>query len=112
MYGWLAPVSVWGRGVVFENEEDPTDPEFVERLTSLCRIELVLLATGELQANLAAVSILSEKMRRGKIAIMARWPEDAEELREAGADLVFCLNSEAGVDFANHAHESQSGGAA
>jgi len=77
-----------GRNIV---QGDPSDSEFMARLTAGSRMELVLLATGELQSNLAAIRVFRSLPTPPKIAATANWPEDAEALREAGADTVFCV---------------------
>jgi glutathione-regulated potassium-efflux system ancillary protein KefC len=93
-----------GRNIV---SGDPTDPDFLERLTSLCQLDLVLLSTGLFQSDLAAVELLRKQSGRPKIAATATWPEESSALQEAGADLVFCIYAEVGADFAQHAHEMQ-----
>jgi hypothetical protein len=86
-------------------EGDPGDPEFVARMESDNRIELVLLTTGELRSDLASIRALRERDLHKKIAAIAIWPEEAEALREAGADLIFGIFTDAGADFAQHVHD-------
>lgn len=91
-----------GRNVV---EGDPSDPEFLERLEIDSRVELILLAGGKLQTNLATIRGLRTRHPERKIAATAVWPEEADALREAGANLVFTIYADTGADFARHAHE-------
>jgi len=86
-------------------EGDLGDPEFVARMESDNRIELVLLATGEFRSDLITIRTLRERDPQWKIAATATWPEEAEALREAGADLIFSFLADAGADFAQHVHE-------
>ena len=92
-----------GRNVV---EGDPADPEFVARTKKDNQIELVLLSTGEIRSDLATIHALRQRDQHRKIAATATWPEDAEALREAGANLVFSIYADAGADFAQHVHEN------
>jgi glutathione-regulated potassium-efflux system ancillary protein KefC len=91
-----------GRNVI---EGDPSDPEFLVRLEDLDQLELIVLATGRHRCNLASVHALRRHNTSSKIAATAVWPEEAEVLRRAGADLIFSIYGDAGVDFARHAHE-------
>jgi glutathione-regulated potassium-efflux system ancillary protein KefC len=91
-----------GRRVV---EGDPTDPEFVARLNDDDQMELVVLATGELQTSLATLQALGHRTRNRRIAATASWPEDADALREAGADLIFRVYADAGSDYARRIQE-------
>jgi hypothetical protein len=90
-----------GRNVV---EGDPADPEFVARLNRSDQIELILLATGETQSDLAVTRSLRQLHQHRKIAAVANWPEEDEALREAGADLVFSIYEDVGADFAQRVH--------
>jgi len=92
-----------GRRVVYG---DPTDPDFWPRIR---RQEnpgrLVLLTMPEHQANLAAVRHLVEVGFPGRITAIARFDDQVEELREAGAHAAFNFYNEAGLGFAEHACE-------
>lgn len=88
-----------GRNVV---EGDPSDPEFLVRMAAVDQIELILLATGRHPCNLASVRALRRYNAASRIAATATWPDEARALREAGADFVFSLYGDAGVDFAQH----------
>ena len=90
-----------GRNVI---EGDPSDPEFLVRVADLQQLELILLATGRHRCNVESVRALRRYNAASRIAATAVWPDEAEALREAGADLVFSIYGDAGVDFAQHAH--------
>ncbi len=98
-----------GRNVI---EGDPSDPEFLVRVADLHRLELILLATGRHRCNVESVRALRRYNASSRIAATAVWPEEAEALRRAGADLVFSIYGDAGVDFARHAHEELCTGSA
>jgi predicted Kef-type K+ transport protein len=91
-----------GRNVV---EGDPSDPEFLARLDLDSRVELILLAGGKVETSLATIRGLRERHPERKISATATWPEEADALREAGADLVFRVYVDTGAEFARHAHE-------
>jgi predicted Kef-type K+ transport protein len=91
-----------GRNVV---EGDPADPEFVARTASDHQIDLIMLATGEVQSDLATIRAIRQRDRDQKIAVAATWPDEIEAFQEAGADLVFSIYADAGADFARHVHE-------
>ncbi len=91
-----------GRNVV---EGDPSDPEFLARLDMDSQVELILLASGRITADLATIQGLRKRHPERKIAATAAWPEEIEALREAGADFVFSIYADVGSDFARHAFE-------
>jgi glutathione-regulated potassium-efflux system ancillary protein KefC len=91
-----------GRNVV---EGDPADPEFLVRLEMDSRIDLILLASGRIQTDLASIQGLRKRHPERKIAATAVWPEETDALREAGADVVFSIYADVGADFARHVHE-------
>lgn len=81
-----------------------TDPDFWERFQLDHRaISLVMLAMPNQQENLFAVKQLRSSGYTGKLTAIAKYQDDIEALRQAGADSVFNLYAEAGVGFADHA---------
>lgn len=83
-----------------------TDPDFWERFQIDHRaVSLVMLAMPNQQENLYAVNQLRRSGYTGKLAAIAKYPDDLEALRQAGADSVFNLYAEAGTGFANHASD-------
>lgn len=80
-----------------------TDPDFWERLRlDLQSVDLVLLAMPNIQENLTAVHQLQDVGYRGKVAAIAKYPDELEALRHAGVHAAFNLYAEAGAGFAEH----------
>jgi len=61
-----------------------------------------MLALPNLQASLDALEQLREISFPGRIAATARYSDEEEQLRKAGATAVFNIYSEAGAGFAEH----------
>ncbi len=81
-----------------------TDPDFWERFQlNLKAIKLVMLVMPNQQENLFAVNQLRGSGYTGKLTAIAKYPDEIEALRQAGADSVFNLYAEAGVGLADHA---------
>jgi len=55
--------------------------------------------------NLFAIEYLKKLDFRGKLAAIAKYPDDIESLKQVGVDSVFNLYTEAGTGFANHAYQ-------
>lgn len=81
---------------------DPSDADFWDKIERDHTIHLVMLALPNLEANLNALEQLREISFAGEIAATARYPDEEERLREAGATAVFNIYTEAGAGFANH----------
>ncbi|MCU7923265.1 MAG: cation:proton antiporter [Candidatus Thiodiazotropha sp. (ex Dulcina madagascariensis)] len=81
---------------------DPSDADFWEKIEQDHCIELVMLALPNVQANLAALEQLRKISFPGRIAATARYPDEVEHLRQAGATAVFNIYTEAGTGFADH----------
>ena len=80
-----------------------TEPDFWDRLRlDPARVELILLTMPNLGENLLAVRQLERAGYRGRIAAVAKYDDDMEQLRAAGVDSVFNLYAEAGSGFAEH----------
>lgn len=89
-----------GRKVVFG---DPTDPDFWPRIQRRkTGSPMVLLTMPKHQANLAAARHLIDVGYPGKIAAIAHFDDQIEELEEAGVHAAFNFYSEAGLGFAEH----------
>ncbi len=84
----------------------PTDPDFWEQVDKDHRIELIMLALPNLTANLDAREQLRATGFVGRIAATARYPDEEEPLRAAGATAVFNIYAEAGGGFASHVEET------
>jgi predicted Kef-type K+ transport protein len=79
------------------------DPDFWGRIDLSCgRVRLVLLAMPSAQENLFAVQQLRKLAYTGKVAAVAKYPDEVEMLKDAGADAAFNLYAEAGAGFADH----------
>ena len=84
---------------------DATDPEFWSRTENLVHsLDWVLLTMASHEANVAAVERLRARGFNGRIVATSRYPDQAEELRELGASLVFDVYAEAGSGFASDLH--------
>ena len=81
---------------------DPSDADFWETIEQDHSIELVMLALPNLQANLDALEQLKDISFAGRIAATARFRDEVETLKQAGATAVFDIYTEAGVGFADH----------
>ena len=88
-----------GRKVLFG---DPTDADFWARIAELHTIELVMLALPKLSTTLSVLEELKAARFAGRVAATARYPDDVEALRHAGAATVFNIYTEAGSGFAAH----------
>ena len=91
-----------GRNVILG---DAMDSDFWQRAQP-DDIRLVMLAMTELNANIEVVQRLAEGTFDGKIAAVARFRDELETLREAGADLVVDSFTEAGVGFAGQVEQT------
>jgi predicted Kef-type K+ transport protein len=90
-----------GRNVV---RGSVTDPDFWERFQiDHNAINLVMLAMPNQQENLYGVSQLRKLGYQGKLTAIAKYSDDIEALKQAGADSVFNLYAEAGAGFADNA---------
>lgn len=81
---------------------DPSDADFWEKIEQDHSIELVMLALPNLQANIDALDLLNKISFTGRIAAIARFPDEVEILKQNGATAVFNIYTEAGAGFANH----------
>lgn len=88
-----------GRRVMQGN---PADADFWEKVESYHHIELVLLATPNVEANIEALEQLRLAGFDGRVAAVAHFPDEEERLKQAGIDAVFNIYAEAGSGFANH----------
>ena len=86
---------------------DPSDADFWDKIEQDHSIELVMLALPNLQANLDALEQLRRISFSGRIAAIARFPDEVKLLNQAGATAVFNIYTEAGAGFAEHV-EAQS----
>jgi voltage-gated potassium channel Kch len=87
----------------------PRDADFWEIVHEDHRFELIMLALPNLTSNLAALEQLRNIGFEGHIATTAKYPDEVEPLRQAGATDIFNIYAEAGVGFASHVQASTSG---
>lgn len=87
---------------------DPSDADFWEKVERGHRIEVVMLALPNLEANLDALEQLQGVHFSGRIAATARYPGDKEALLEHGATHVFDIYTEVGAGFADYVEEAVS----
>lgn len=81
---------------------DPSDADFWDRVQERHRLGLVLLTLPKIGTSLRVLRRLQEVGFSGRVAAIARYADETEALREAGADTVYNINTEAGSGFASH----------
>ena len=81
---------------------DPSDADFWDRMQATHQLELVMLALPRLSTNLAVLEQLKTASFEGRIAATAKFQDEVEALKGAGAHTVFDLYKEAGTGFATH----------
>ena len=85
---------------------DPSDADFWDRIHATHKLELVMLALPKISTNLAVLEQLKDSAFTGDIAATAKFQDEVEVLKEAGAQTVFDLYKEAGAGFATHVSRS------
>jgi len=81
---------------------DPSDADFWDRIQATHTLELVMLALPKLTTNIAVLGQLKATSFTGRIAATAKFQDEVEELKLAGAETVFNVYTEAGAGFAAH----------
>lgn len=81
---------------------DPSDADFWDKIERDHGIELVMLALPNLRANLDALEQLRGISFSGRIAAIAKFPDEVKILQQSGATAVFNIYTEAGAGFADH----------
>jgi glutathione-regulated potassium-efflux system ancillary protein KefC len=81
---------------------DPSDADFWDRVQASHTLETVMLTLPKKSATLAVLDRLRQTSFAGRIAAIARFPDEAEDLQRAGAQTVFNIYTEAGAGFAAH----------
>ncbi len=82
---------------------DATDLEFWNRVERAGSVRVAVLAMPFHKANLIALARLKAAGFTGRVAAVARYDDDAVELRRRDADAVFHLYGSAGAALADHA---------
>jgi len=81
------------------------DADFWSRIKmDFSKVDLVMLAMPFHSENLFAIEHLKKLNFRGKLAAIAKYPDEIEPLKQAGVDSVFNIYTEAGTGFANDAY--------
>lgn len=91
-----------GRNVI---QGDATDSDFWARILDTAHVKLVLLAMPHHQGNQNAIDQLKARNYKGKIAAIAEYPDQVEELCNNGVDAAYNIYNEAGAGFARHVCE-------
>ncbi len=81
---------------------DPGDADFWDRMQETHTLQLVMLALPRLSTALDVLEQLKTAGFTGEIAAMAKFEDEEEALKQAGATTVFNVYSEAGAGFAAH----------
>jgi len=81
---------------------DPSDADFWDRVQAHHTLEMVMLTLPQLSTNLAVLDRLAEVSFGGRVTATAKFPDEAEALRQAGATTVFNFYAEAGASYAAH----------
>jgi len=81
---------------------DPSDADFWDRLHATDKLDLVMLALPMFATNMAVLEQLKAASFRGQIAATAKFQDEVEVLKNAGATTVFNVYTEAGAGFAAH----------
>jgi predicted Kef-type K+ transport protein len=81
---------------------DPSDADFWDRVAETHTIQLIMLALPKLETSLSVLDQLGEARFPGRVAATARFPDEIETLKQAGAATVFNIYTEAGTGFAMH----------
>jgi len=84
---------------------DPSDADFWDRVSAAHTLELVLLIVPKVNIALAVLDKLRETGFDGQVAAAAKFQDEIDMLKAAGADIVFNMYTEAGSGFAAHVSE-------
>ncbi|TDI62866.1 MAG: potassium transporter Kef [Alphaproteobacteria bacterium] len=80
---------------------DTTDADFWRQL-NLGGVSLIVSTLPDLKSNLEILKLLGESDYQGKVAAVARYPDEQAVLEQAGADLSVDSITEAGIGIAAH----------
>jgi len=83
-----------------------TDIDFWDRINmDLSKVKLAMVALPNHGENLFAINYLRSLNFQGKLAAIAKYPDEVDSLKQAGADSAFNIYTEAGTGFANDAYQ-------
>jgi len=92
-----------GRNVIHGSA---TDVDFWERIDlGSGHVKMILLTMPNLHENLFTVQQLQSLGYTGKVAAIAKYPDEIKALEQAGVDAAYNLYAEAGAGFADHVCE-------
>ncbi|MCG8651742.1 MAG: NAD-binding protein, partial [Pirellulales bacterium] len=86
---------------------DPSDADFWDRIKATHTIDVVMLALPKHRISLAVLDQLKAASFTGTIAATARFQDEVDALKEAGATTVFNAYTEAGAGFAAYVAEER-----
>ncbi len=81
---------------------DPSDPDFWDRVRTTHTLKIVMLALPRLSATLEVLHELKAINFKGQVVVTAKFEDEVEQLKAAGATSVFNVYTEAGSGFASH----------
>lgn len=81
---------------------DPSDADFWDRVSKTHSVRLMMLALPHQSINLSVLEQLELSHFDVRVAATARYPDEVEALKEAGANTVYNIYTEAGAGFAAH----------
>lgn len=81
---------------------DPSDPDFWDRVRATHTLKIVMLALPRLSATLEVLDELKAIDFKGQVVVTAKFEDEVEQLKDAGATSVFNIYTEAGAGFASH----------
>ncbi len=81
---------------------DPSDADFWDRVQATHTLELVSLVLPKTATSLNILEQLKAASFTGRVAAIARFPDEVEALKDGGAQIVFNIYTEAGAGFAAH----------
>lgn len=84
-------------------QADAADGEFWERVVNASTVRVAVLAIPFHGTNRVALNQLNRSGFTGRVAAVARWDDDAHDLRELGADAVLQIYDGAGTELADRA---------
>ena len=81
---------------------DPSDADFWDRIQIAHSLDLVMIALPRVKTTLAVLERIKQTSLACRIGATARFPDEEEELKNAGVHAVFNVYTEAGAGFAAH----------
>jgi len=104
----IDPMTVTNQAAIGRNVllGDPSDADFWDRVQATHTIELVLLTLPSLRTNLAVLRELKIAGYSGRVSVIAKFSDEEQTLKSAGATTVFNVYDEAGAGFATHVNST------